>query len=238
VRPRSLLVRYAAGLAFAYLLTAAEVVAIVISVSGETVIGAQAVMSVKNLIATVALVVIGTITVSVGGATMVAPALHRADGEPAAPQQRKTPNITRRQSAILLTPWAVAAFVLIPLNLHDGVRVATLLISAILFGATATVCTGFLFTQRALRSLMIAVTVDLEHAERAPGVRARLILMWTLCTALPGAGIVVLVLLRANNWIIQDHAPIEVPVLVLALVAVVLGLRDDLGINFDFGSGA
>jgi adenylate cyclase len=58
VRPRSLLVRYAAGLAFAYLLTAAEVVAIVISVSGETVIGAQAVMSVKNLIATVALVVI------------------------------------------------------------------------------------------------------------------------------------------------------------------------------------
>ena len=34
MRPRSLLVRYAAGLAFAYLLTAAEVVAIVISLTG------------------------------------------------------------------------------------------------------------------------------------------------------------------------------------------------------------
>jgi adenylate cyclase len=100
-----------------------------------------------------------------------------------------------------------------------------LLVSAVMFGATATVCTGFLFTQRALRALMIAATVDLEHAERAPGVRARLILMWTMCTALPGAGIVVLVMLRANGWIIQPDAPIETPVLVLALVAVVLGLR-------------
>jgi adenylate cyclase len=204
-----------------------EVVAIVVSVSGETVIGAQAVLSMKNLIATVAVVIIGTISVSVSGVALVALALHRSDPgrERAAPQRRKAPNITRRQSAILLTPWAIAAFVLLPLNLHDGVRVAALLISAVLFGATATVCTGFLFTQRPLRSLMIAVTTDLEHAERAPGVRARLILMWTLCTALPGAGIVVLVLMRANSWIIQDHAPIEVPVMVLALVAVVLGLR-------------
>ena len=47
-----------------------------------------------------------------------------------------------------------AAAVLIPLNAGDGVRVQILLISAVIFGAIATVCTGFLFTQRALRSLM------------------------------------------------------------------------------------
>jgi len=221
MRPRSLLVRYAAGLAFAYLLSAGEVVAIVISVSGESVIGAQAVLSRNNLIATVAIVIFGTFTVWLSGVALVARALHRAG--PA--RTRKPPNITRRQSAILLTPWAVAAAVLIPLNLDGGIRVLTLLVSAVMFGATATVCTGFLFTQRALRALMIAATVDLEHAERAPGVRARLILMWTMCTALPGAGIVVLVMLRANGWIIQPDAPIETPVLVLALVAVVLGLR-------------
>jgi adenylate cyclase len=221
MRPRSLLVRYAAGLAFAYLLSAGEVVAIVISVSGEAVIGAQAVLSGKNLIATVAIVIFGTVTVWLSGVALVARALHRAG--PA--RTRKPPNITRRQSAILLTPWAIATVVLIPLNLEGGVRVLTLLVSAVIFGATATVCTGFLFTQRALRALMVAATVDLEHAERAPGVRARLILMWTMCTALPGAGIVVLVMLRANGWIIQPGAPIETPVLVLALVAVVLGLR-------------
>jgi adenylate cyclase len=222
MRPPSLLVRYAAGLAFAYLLCAAEVVAIVISVSGEAVIGAQAALDLNNLIATVAIVATGTASVAIGGAAVVTRAFHR-DRESTGP--RKSPNITRRQSAVLLTPWVVAAAVMIPLNASSGGRVEILIISAVMFGATATVCTGFLFTQRSLRALMVAATVDLEDAEKAPGVRARLILMWTMCTALPGAGIVLLVMLRANGWIIQPGAPIEVPVLVLALVAVVLGLR-------------
>ena len=227
MRPRSLLVRYAAGLAFAYVLSAAEVVAIVISVSRETVIEAQSVLSGQNLIATVAIVIVGTATVWASGVALVARALDRAGHarETVPPQQRKAPNITRRQSAILLTPWGIAAVVMIPLNIGGGIRVVILIVSAIMFGATATVCTGFLFTQRPLRALMVAATVDFEHAERAPGVRARLILMWTMCSALPGAGIVVLVMLRANGWIIQADAPIETPVLVLALVAVVLGLR-------------
>jgi adenylate cyclase len=213
MRPRSLLVRYAAGLAFAYLLSAAEVVAIVISVSGESVIGAQAVMSTENLIATVAIIIVGPVVVWMAAFATVKP------------RQRKTPNISRRQSAILLAPWGIATVVMIPLNIGGGARVAILLVSAMMFGATSTVCTGFLFTQRALRRLMVTATVDFEHAERAPGVRARLILMWTMCSALPGAGIVLLVMLRANGWIIQPDAPIETPVLVFALVAVVLGLR-------------
>jgi adenylate cyclase len=225
MRPRSLVVRYAAGLAFAYLLSAAEVVAIVVSVSRETVIEAQSVVSVENLVATVAIVIVGTVSVLLSGVALVARALHRADPVREAITPRRSPNITRRQSAILLSPWAMTAVVMIPLNIGGGVRVLVLVVSAIMFGATATVCTGFLFTQRALRSLMVAATVDFEHAERAPGVRARLILMWTMCSALPGAGIVVLVMLRANGWIVHPDAPIEVPVLVLALVAVVLGLR-------------
>jgi adenylate cyclase len=210
MRPSDLHVRYCAGLAFAYLLSATEVVAIVISVSGEAVIGAQAVLSLTNLIASVAIVVVGIVIVSAGGVVIA---------------KRKPLNLTRRQSVILLMPWAVAAVVMILLNIGAGVRVLILIVSAILFGATATVCTGFLFTQRALRALMVAATADFEHAERAPGVRARLILMWTICSALPGGGIVLLVVLRANHWIIQDDAPIEVPVMVLALVAVILGLR-------------
>ena len=221
MRPRSLLVRYAAGLAFAYLLSASEVVAIVISVSGEAVIGAKAVLGPTNLVATVAIIIVGTVCVWLSGVALVGRALQRAGSA----RQRKSPNITRRQSAILLTPWIVAAIVMVPLNVNNGVRVEILIISAIMFGSTATICTGFLFTQRPLRALMVATTVDLEHAEKAPGVRARLILMWTMCTALPGAGIVTLVMLRANGWIINDNAPIEVPILVLALVAVVLGLR-------------
>src|ERR1700754_827217 len=98
MRASSLLIRYAAGLAFAYLLTATEVVAIVISVSNEAVIGAQAVLGLKNLVAIVAIIVLGTLSVWLGGVALV--------------KQRKAPNITKRQSAILLAPWVVTAVVM------------------------------------------------------------------------------------------------------------------------------
>jgi class 3 adenylate cyclase len=225
MRPRSLVVRYATGLASAYLLSAAEVVAVVISVSRQTVIDAQSVLSTRNLVATVAIVIVGTVWVGLSGVALVARALDRCGPAHQATAPRKPPNITRRQIAILLTPWAMAAVVAIPLNSHAGLRVSVLIVAAIMFGTTATVCTGFLFTQRPLRSLMISATVDFEHAERAPSVRARMILMWVMCSALPGAGIVVLVMLRANGWIIHRDAAIEIPVLVLALVAVILGMR-------------
>ena len=96
--------------------------------------------------------------------------------------------------------------------------------SAILFGVIATVCTGFLFTLRTLRPLLAAVPADLERPA-APGVRARLLLMWTVCTALPGTAIALLLVMRSNNWLLDDSTPIELALLVLALVAVVLGLR-------------
>ena len=113
--------------------------------SGETVVEAQSVLSGKNLVATVAIVIVGTVTVWMGGVALVARALHRASParETTPPRQRKAPNITRRQSAILLTPWAVAAVVMIPLNIGGGIRVLILIVSAIMSGATATVCTGF-----------------------------------------------------------------------------------------------
>src|SRR3954452_20840517 len=125
MRPRSLLVRYAAGLAFAYLLCAAEVVAIVISVSGEAVIGAREVLGPTNLVATVAIVIVGTISVWLSSVALVGRALHRAGSA----RPREAPNVTRRQSAILLTPWVVAAVVMIPLNSDGGIRVLTLIAS-------------------------------------------------------------------------------------------------------------
>src|SRR6185312_10879841 len=92
MRARSLVVRYAAGLAFAYLLTAAEVVAIVISVSRETVIEAQSVLSATNLIATVAIVIVGAVTVWLSGVAMVArasPGQRRHDHTPEAAEHHK-----------------------------------------------------------------------------------------------------------------------------------------------------
>lgn len=93
-----------------------------------------------------------------------------------------------------------------------------------LFGTVATVSTGFLLTLRTLRPVLAGITTDFTRLT-APGVRARLLLMWTTCTALPGAAIAVLLIMRSRGWIIERTAPIELALLVLALVAVVLGLR-------------
>ena len=62
--------------------------AIVVSVSGEAIIGAQAVLSVANLMAMVAIVIVGTVSVIAGGVALVARAPHRPSTQP----QRKIPN--------------------------------------------------------------------------------------------------------------------------------------------------
>ena len=60
MRPHSLLIRYAAGLTWAYVLTLAEVVAIVVSLSGRGVVTANNVITVGLIGA------VGTATVAVG----------------------------------------------------------------------------------------------------------------------------------------------------------------------------
>lgn len=223
MRPRSLLVRYAAGLASAYVLTLAEVVAIVVSLAGRRVI------TVGNVITLTAVGLVGTVTVALGAVLIVRPSLRWLDsGRPPTPAEiRTTARTMRRQAAITLAPWLLTAAILVPLNLHAPATVFVVLTTALLFGAIATVSTGFLFTLRTMRPLLAGVPADAEHPA-APGVRTRLLLMWLACTALPGLAIAVLVMLRSRNWLLNESSPIELALVVLALVAVVLGLRSML----------
>jgi len=222
VTHRRLLVRYAAGLTFAYLLTTAEVSALVISLTGR----GRATPTI--IIAAVAVIAIGTAIVAVGAVRIVAPSLRWLGvREPSDDERRLALKTLRRQSAITAAPWIVGAAVMIPLNLSAPVELQVVVASAIIFGTIATVCTGFLFTLRTLRPLLAGVTRDFSEitATTAPGVRARLLIMWAVTTALPGIAIASLLVMRANGWIISKDTPVELALLVLALVAVVLGLR-------------
>jgi class 3 adenylate cyclase len=58
-----------------------------------------------------------------------------------------------------------------------------------------------------------------------PGVLARLMITWVLFSALPTAGIALIVLARSNGWFVQKSAPVETPILVLAAVSLLLGFR-------------
>nr|WP_090275434.1 adenylate/guanylate cyclase domain-containing protein [Mycolicibacterium komanii]CRL68399.1 putative adenylate/guanylate cyclase [Mycolicibacterium komanii] len=220
--PRRLLTRYVAGLASAYLLTAVEVIVIVGLLAGRSVV------ALANGLTAAALLAVGTATVGLSAAyILLDPLRHlRAGREPTAAERRSTLMIMRRQSAATLAPWILTAAVLVPLNLDAGSEALAVIGSAMLFGAIATVCTGFLFTLRTLRPVLASVAPDSTTPRlTAPGVRARLLLMWTVCTALPGVAIAALLIMRNNGWLIEESAAIELALIVLALVAVVLGLR-------------
>ncbi|KUH67621.1 cyclase [Mycolicibacterium novocastrense] len=222
MRPRRLLTRYVAGLASAYLLTAVEVIAIV------GLLGGRDVVTPENVITAAALLAVGTATVGVSAAYILLPALRylRAGREPTAAERRSTLTMMRRQAAATVAPWILTAAVLVPLNLDAGSEALAVIGSAMLFGTIATVCTGFLFTLRTLRPVLASVAVDSSTPTlTAPGVRARLLLMWTVCTALPGVAIAALLIMRNNGWLLEETAAIELALIVLALVAVVLGLR-------------
>ena len=219
MRPRRLLSRYAAGLTTAYLLTVAEVVAIVVALSGRSVVTAG------NIVTLALVVLVGTATVAIGAVLIVLPSLRWLESgrRPTPAEIRTTAKTIRRQSVITLAPWLLTAAILVPLNRHADAKVFVVITTALLFGAIATVSTGFLFTLRTLRPLMAGVPA--EERPAAPGVRARLILMWTVCTALPGTTIALLLILQSRHWLLDASSPIELALLILALVAVVLGLR-------------
>ncbi len=231
-RPRSAqpsrpALRYAAGLVFAHLLTAAEVVGVLVSLSRQTIVGTQALLNHTNLVALIVVMVVSTAVTAYGAHLNIAPSLRwfAAGARPNIAQRRAAINIVRRQSFLLMAVWLGAGIVFLAVNRDHGLALTVLLAVSVLFGGTATVSSSLLFTQRIIRPIVAAANRQFESRVTAPGVTARLLLMWTLTTALPSVTIVILVLCRANGWFIPTTASIDIPVILLSLVAVFLGLR-------------
>ncbi|OHV05606.1 adenylate/guanylate cyclase domain-containing protein [Mycobacterium talmoniae] len=213
-------------MAFAHLLTAVEVVAVMMSLGGETQAGLSTLLAADTLITTAVLVGVGTVVAATGGAVTIAPSLRWfvPGREPDLRQRRTAINLVRRQSVILLSTW-VGGGVGVLIALGGGARLTLLVVLAIVFGGTATVCTSLLFTQRTLRPIVAAASADFDSRETAPGVLARLVTMWVATSALPSAAVVMLIVCRWNGWILQRTASVELPVLVVSFVAMFLGLR-------------
>ncbi|MBJ7338236.1 MAG: adenylate/guanylate cyclase domain-containing protein [Mycolicibacterium sp.] len=224
----TLCARYVTGLTFAHLVTTAEVLAVVWSLTGQTFGNTQALLTQSNLILLAAVVVVGTVAVAVGGYRHIAPSLRwfAAGTTPDAAQRRRAINIVRHQSALLLATWAVSGIVLLVPNLAGGVGPALLIAFAVGFGGTSTVSTSLLFTQRIYRPVVAAATEDVSKDRiTAPGIATRLVMMWLVNSALPSATIVGLILCTSQGWLIPATASVDVPIVVLAVVSVLLGLR-------------
>ena len=223
---RRLSIQYAGRLACAYLLSIAAATAIVIPIGGHAVSGAHAYFTRTTVIATVVLVILGTIAVSIAGVRNIAPVLRWLipGREPDANQRRAAMKLISRQSIILVATWAVSGGISILLNLNGGIGVVVPTLLGAAFGGSAAVCIGLLLTHRTLRPILVAAAAGSERALMAPGVLPRLISMWLLCGVLPCGAIAALVLIRSNGWLIPQTASVDVPVLVLSVAAVLIGL--------------
>ncbi|CAN5590815.1 adenylate/guanylate cyclase domain-containing protein [soil metagenome] len=219
--------RYAAGVTIAHIMAVTEVVFIMTALGRETTGSVRVMFEGRHAAVIVAVVVAAIVVVAIGSVVTIWPTLRWfVPGlEPTPAQLRSALQIGRRQSRLLLTAWLASGAVVVLVNLDSAVAVAALTAPAIFFGGVAAICTAMLLTMRTLRPITVAAAPGMEARDTAPGVLARLLSMWVLCCALPSLGIALLIVARANGWLIDKTASVEVPVLVLSLVAVLWGLR-------------
>lgn len=220
-------VRYVAGLVSAQILAGIELTAIMLPLRGETVADIQVVFSPTTRIAGAVLAVLGIATVTVYAVLKIEPALtwFVAAAEPSPSQREAVRKFARHQTTVLMTTWLLSGVVLIVLNYRAGVPAVMFILLAVMFGAATASGAALLFTQRTLRPIIAAATSYLDERDTAPGVLARLLMMWLFCSALPTVGIAVLVVMHARGWIVAKTGSIEVPIVVLCLVSVLVGLR-------------
>jgi class 3 adenylate cyclase len=218
-------IRYAAGLACAHLLGIADAAAIVIPLKGQIGSGAQPYFVAENAITVLIIVLLGSAAVAVGGVGNLAPVLRWfiPGQQPNSDQRLAATRLIGRQSMILAATWAVSGVTFLLLNLDAGVAFAIPTLLATVFGGTAAASLGLLLTQRSLRPILLAATQGSEGVVIAPRVLTRLVGMWLLGSGLPCTAIAVLVIIRTNDWIIQQTASVEIPILVVTLAAVLIG---------------
>ncbi len=223
---RWLAIQYGIDLAVSYALAVIEAAAILVPLRGHTSVGANSDFAQSNTAAVVVLVSLGVAGVAAAGIVSVAPTLRWfvAGAEPDQEQRDTALKLPGRQSAILFGAWGVSGGIFMLLNLGGGAQLLLPIALGVLLGAPAAAGTAMLLAQRVLRPIMRTATLGREPQLAVPGVYARLVLLWFLCSAFPIGVIATLVVLRSYGWLIEKSASLDVPILVVSLAALVLGL--------------
>jgi class 3 adenylate cyclase len=218
---------YVLALTFAQLITAAEVAAVVISLSTQIGGAIGTLLTRTNLMILIGLLVFGLAVTAAGGYWSITPSLRWfvAGAEPTPAQQRNAINIVRRQTSILFGTWVICGAVLIVANPQGGARTLAMLVVAILFGATSSFSTSLLFAQGIYRPIVAAANREFTSRETAPGVVARLVMMWLVNSALPSIFVALLIVAHSYGWFVPTTASVVIPVVVITVVSVALGLR-------------
>lgn len=223
---RTMAIRYAAGLACAHLIGTADAAAIVIPLHGHFADDTQVYFEPTSLITAAIIVALGTAAVAGGGVANLVPVLRWFVGgrQPNDDQRRSAMRLLARQSIILGVVWGISGLSYLVFNLSGVAALWVPTLLAVVFGGTAAASLSLLLTQRSLRPIMLAAKKGTDGLVFAPSVIARLVGLWLLGSGLPSLAIAGLVLTRSNGWIIQKTGSVEMPILVVTLVAILIGL--------------
>jgi class 3 adenylate cyclase len=218
--------RYATRLASAHLLAVAVAFLLAVPLGGLTLTGSREYFTEKNFIAAASVVVLGTAAVAFGALRIISPVQrwYHVGREPSESQRRSAMRMVGRQSVLLASTWGISGAVFIALNLDGGAAVAVPTLLGVTLGAATAVCIGLLLTRDALAPVLVATTKGSEGWVTAPSVLARLVSMWILLSALPCGVIAAIILIRANGWIIEKNASIDLPIVIVATATVLVGL--------------
>lgn len=218
-------IRYGTDLALAYILAAVDAVAILIPLRGHTA-AANADFAEHNTGLVALLILLGVAGVAVGGPVILAPTLrwYVADREPTEAERDAAMKLGSRQSALLSAVWVTCGGILILLNLGGGSALLFPIVLGLVLGGAAAAGTGLLLAQRTMRPILAVATRGREPRMTVPGVFARMVLLWFLCSAIPFGVIAAFVVLRSYGLLIDKSTSLDAPVLVVSLAALVLGL--------------
>lgn len=221
-----MLFQYGIDLSLSYVLAVIESLAILIPLRGRTSVGTDVDFAQQNTAWVVLLIVLGIIGVATAGFLSLVSTLRwfTAGDEPTQAQREAAMRLPGRQSAILVAAWGISGGIFLLLNRSGGAKLLLPIALGVLLGGLAAAGTGMLLGQRTLRPIMRAATLGGEPQLAVPGVYARLVLLWFICSAFPIAVIATLVVLRSYGWLIEKSASLDVPILVVSLAALVLGL--------------
>jgi adenylate cyclase len=223
---RRLSIEYGIYLALAYVLAVIEAAAILVPLRGHIAVTAGLGLIRTDLASMVALVALGIVVIAVAGVLILTPTLrwYVPGDQPTARQREAALKLGGKQSAVLFGAWAVSGAIFMLLNLAGGTRLLLPILLGSLLGGPAAAGTGMLLAQRILRPIMSAATLNCEPRLAVPGVYARLVLLWFVCSAFPIGVVAALIFLRSNGWLIERSTSLDAPILVVSLAALILGL--------------
>ena len=221
------LARYVAGVTLAHAMAATEVLLVMVALGHETHGAIRDMFAGSSAAVVTVMTAAAVLAVAIGSAVIFLPTVrwYAAEEEPTAAQRAAALAVPRRQTMLLAAVWIASAVPVLLANRDTAAPVGLMIVPPLFFGATAAILTALLLTVRTLRPITAAALPAGDTRDTAPSVMTRLLSVWVLISALPSVGVAGLILARANGWLIDRSASLELPILLLMAVAVLWGLR-------------